>query len=580
MHWCAFRQNRWSFFLGTLLLAATFLWLRSVFWRFNPDTLVFTDDLTVSIAVARLFLNGEHTLLGPPCHVAGRHLGPIYYWYLSLLLWMAREDVLRMAILCTIAKLCAAGIVVWSLRFFLSRSALLLGSLCAILVLSSGQFLWILRKSWHMHFMLLPATALFVVTFLCIYKGPRYFLAFMLCCCLLVQTHFGASPVAVGLAAVLLLRWIKESREEGHLGLTPWRALCRRVLLESCSGYRWMWGVLALLSWLPLALYEYRYPSNLFALWGVHKHQIEGSGGLDVAWNVFYQFSRKLLIGTNPVTDLIGAERAFVRLALILCTGISGGLLFWSYIRRATSEQRWCLGALLVPCIGMFAALSAARPPVYLYYLNPLLPVVPILAGLVLGHAATIVAESFGPTGTSTSRHQVWKALSIGAAMFIPFGYLKTRDLSTNVRQFRAHFGASQNLSHALHVSTLLAANTPSNTEIRIEAGERTGQSKNGYYYFLKGQPLWLMNYSKYFHELPSFHRTKRGHHTGVPPQRARYVVTCSLPGSGWYPLFDHSHLKRPGLQFGERWSVPSSDPKIPCEVIRLVSGREKATKS
>lgn len=561
-------SNFGSFVIYTLLAAAIFFLLRSALWRFNPSTVVFTDDFTVSLAVAKLFLNGEHTLLGPPCHVAGRHLGPIYYWYLSALLWLAQEDAVRTAVLCTITKLGALAVVFGSLWFFCRRTALALGILGAALVACSGQFVWVLRKPWHMHFMLLPATAIFVAAFLCIQKGPRYFLPFVLCAFLLVQTHFGAAPVAAELGLVVLLKWVVDGYWECRAGRATLGAVVREILRTATGQYRWIWGVVAVLSWAPLAIYEYRYGGNLRELFEMQQQQIKGSAGANVAWSVFYQFTRRLVIGTLPVSSLDGWTAALWRLTLLISLCGAAGLLMLSYIRKATAEQRWCVAALVVPCVGMFAALFAASPPVYLYYLNALLPVPLLLVGIVCSEVASLLWSHAGREQSPTRNAPYYLKISLCAAFLAPFAYLKTRDLSQNILQFRAHFLPVQNLSHASSVASVLAANTPAGSHIVIDTLERTSQNKNGYYYLLTQQPLFLMKYSKYFKDLPSFAAPQPGSTGSSRPSRTRFLVMCPGPSPAWQAAYERGHGKRLGLAFDTRWPIPNDANR--CEVVRL----------
>jgi len=421
--------------------------------------------------------------------------------------------------------------------------------------------------------MLLPATAIFVAAFLCIVRGPRYFLPFVLCAFLLVQTHFGAAPMAVGLAAVLGMKWLWEGYAECRSSHVAWRTAIVRFLSEAFGSYRWIWGVLAVASWAPLALYEMRYPSNLLELFEMKRNQIAGSAGLEVAWSVFYQFYRRLFIGILPVSDLTGSAQIVFRWSLIALMLGSTLILGWRYLREASGVQRWCVAALVVPSIAMFLALFAAKPPVYIYYLNSLLPVPPLVAGILLGQVGMLLKSlqrdsTIKTTGANLSR---LSTLTVAIAFLSSFGYLKFRDISRNIEQFRMRFLPIQTLAHAQEVATVLAARAPAGAEFWIQTHQRTSQNKNGYLYLRPEQPLSLMKYSKYFRDMPSFASRNRQSTESGGTVRVDVLVMCPPPSSAWQSSYERGRGRQLRLKVGERWPVPSGTTHSECEVIRLV---------
>jgi len=241
--------------------------------------------------------------------------------------------------------------------------------------------------------------------------------------------------MAVGLAAVLGMKWLWEGYVECRSSHVAWRTAIVRFLAEAFGSYRWIWGVLAVASWAPLALYEMRYPSNLLELFEMKRNQIAGSAGLEVAWSVFYQFYRRLFIGILPVSDLTGSAQIIFRWSLIALLLGSTLILGWRYLREATGVQSWCVAALVVPTIAMFLALFEAKPPVYIYYLNSLLPVPPLVAGILLGQVGMLLKSlqrdsTIKTTGANLSR---LSTLTVAIAFLSSFGYLKFRDISRNI---------------------------------------------------------------------------------------------------------------------------------------------------
>jgi hypothetical protein len=76
-------------------------------WSISPETIYFNSDFALSLAVTQLGLGGDPILLGPPSHIGGRHLGPLYYYLLAFPQLAFGQDVYSIVVFQVVIKVIA-----------------------------------------------------------------------------------------------------------------------------------------------------------------------------------------------------------------------------------------------------------------------------------------------------------------------------------------------------------------------------------------------------------------------------------------------------------------------------------------
>jgi len=124
-----------------VLLVAAFLRLYKI-----RDTLLFLGDQGRDVLVVkRMLVDHKFTLLGPTASVGGFYLGPIYYYFMLLPLWLSRLDPVGPAVMVALVGVAGAWLIYRLASFLVGKSfALLPAFLWAVSspLVKSQRFSW------------------------------------------------------------------------------------------------------------------------------------------------------------------------------------------------------------------------------------------------------------------------------------------------------------------------------------------------------------------------------------------------------------------------------------------------------
>lgn len=197
-----------SIILFFILLLATFL--RT--YRLRSHLIFLGDEGRDALTVKRIIVDRKLTLLGPTASVGGFYLGPIYYYFMILPLWLAGFDPVGPAVMVAVF-----GILTVFFVWLLSRP--LLGKKAALITTLfygvSAKVVYWTRFSWNPNTM-----PFFSVLFLCfLYKGvknlrKKFFFLAGASLGILWQLHYlSLALIPVLLAVIFLLTrrkyWLK-----------------------------------------------------------------------------------------------------------------------------------------------------------------------------------------------------------------------------------------------------------------------------------------------------------------------------------------------------------------------------------
>lgn len=343
--------------VGLLVL----LWL--VFDGFKPERIFFTDDIALSMAVGKTALGGFPVLLGPPSHVGGRHLGGAYYWYVIITQLLSGGDDFKSLFLFTVWKLLAVLFICCLVWFLAGRRGRWWGCAGVLLAFCSPGYVSIIRTAWHNHFLLIPSVLVWAAFLAVLMRGLRCFPVFVLCSSILLQSHFSTAPMLLGLgAALMIFVWRRENGES-------WRRLFH-------PGWPGMSLYLAAaLSWLPLVIYELRFPGSFGELLQARARHTSLPSGLNAALEEIGNFWRVVFPGLRGRWVFGGL--------LLLCAP-----LYAAWKEQKTKTIAYTLGGVVL-VFGSYAFfLSRLGAPLYSSYLYGALPVPALLAGLCAGSIA------------------------------------------------------------------------------------------------------------------------------------------------------------------------------------------------
>jgi len=170
-------------------------------FNLSADNTLFTNDMALSFAVADDFITSlDVILLGPPSHVGGRHLGPLYFYYLSLVYLVANKSVIVASVILGIIRVFAlqAAFTLALLPFFRPRTVATSVFLALlIIVLTPNPFPF--RVPWHGNDILLCGAIILTASILSVQKSNIWLL--FLGCSASLQLHYGSLPlIAIGLS--------------------------------------------------------------------------------------------------------------------------------------------------------------------------------------------------------------------------------------------------------------------------------------------------------------------------------------------------------------------------------------------
>ncbi len=450
-------------------LPAIIVWIivsALLLYRITPENVFYGDDVATSLAAASAMLRGESVLLGPPSHLGGRHLGPVYYWHNALCLWLSGGDTFGALVWDIRIKLIGVLITLCTLVLFLQGRALLVGTFFAGFSMLAGEIPAVVRLPWHSNFLLLPCSLVFLTAILSIQRGGYWFAAFIVSASLALQTHFSSLPLIAALGLLTLYGLWSRREKENFL----W--------LGCISGFVFLLSAIA-----PL-LYEMRQPSNIARLFGVHGHGEKARAGVGDAVKIMSEFFTRNL-GMGELPGATGLLQLFV--PALLALGI-----FYA-LRKKSSEEKLSLAVLLFPWFFYLVFLALLHPPVLHFYLLALSGAVPLLAGI-----------GFAALGASPARALLsYICLGLCAIIFV-------FSASKNFLSYTGTpYAVYNTVPHAEEITRLIKADSRGRPARIITRGKYN--HREGTFYYLLGQE-WnpLFYYASSFKEVPSFRRKLR----------------------------------------------------------------------
>lgn len=341
------------------IIAIVALLFVATFTDFSSLTVPFSEDSGLTWAVTQHGLHGEIPLLGPPSHIGGRHIGPFFYWHQIAVAFLAGGDPFLTVLMLAVLRVLA----IVGLAYLVSKSAhtpfgAFAGGAAVLVTAINFQLLEIVRAPWQPHELLVTGT-LFLWSVSRLLDRPSLSEApwVLLTSSLFVQTHFAAALLILPVLACSFPRFILSDR-------TPSRGYL----------YLGVGRVLLILVWLPTMIYFLRYPETLSNLLAGSELATASSSGPRHVLSSLAGTVTKLL----PFTPLFPT---FVRRILWL-TVLAGALGTNIPLFKAKTAPL-NLG-ILCALVVYFLVLAAVRPPIYSYYLYPLIPALLFLLGTLL----------------------------------------------------------------------------------------------------------------------------------------------------------------------------------------------------
>lgn len=488
----------------------------------------FANDQSTDFIVARYAERGIWPLLGPPTHIGGRHLGPIYYWYTIAIAKFAAFDIVSAAQLFSLSKVVAAIIILGCIAAASAGGTAIGSVLGAAIVFLCAQYHHVINVQWHSNYLLFPSAFAFGTALGTVKFPVRFFPFFFVSLALLGLSHLSSAPVVLGLSLSVLLYLYRA----GALKI----ALMQRTTALA--------ALLCAALMLPTMFYEITYPSNIHRLLHAsHGVQAEKFIGLPSALQGAGVFLLKnsLSLQFHSVPKIL--QSTFI-LLIFLATLVHG-------MRTRTGRFRWAVAVVLVPVILTAVILGFFRSPLHPHYFNSSIAAPIFLIAIVGQHAAYLFL--------SRRNHKVIRSVT-GLLLLLAFFSFFVRRLV--VPQVRTAFKKSAPFSFAdISFTSQLIENdaaalkaTPPLVYFRLTAKF----VRNSYYYlFDTGSPE--VEYKDYFLELP---QTFNEHRVPISKMSHSYFFMCGVP---------HAALERSLLApFKEEWTEDESFFIYSCKIIRL----------
>lgn len=515
----------------TLLGGILFYFL--LFQNFTAETVHFAQDQALFLAVADSALHGEWPLLGPPSHIGGRHPGPIYYLFTTLCWWLGQGDVLKTVFFSALfqsGSALAVLYIVCSLNQGTSRVAAALG---VLLTICAGSIIPTTRGMWQSNFVVLTSAVFIALCYWVLKKGPYYLPLALIGGSLLIQSHLSAGP----LAFVMILSLIAFFIWNHKFKYSSYQPLSKIYLAVSIIG--------VIICWIPLLIYELRHPSIVSGLFSSYGKEVQGSAGFIDAVKIVYEFLFTAFLG--GLGRLKNSYAAYFGFTLILIVFAQATFLS---LKELSLHMRWYLFSLFLTALAYFLLLTRLTPPLYSYYLNPLLPLVALVGGLS--------ASSWWNTLRSTSSlvtKRAW-AFFLLILLFVALrgaygNYLRYR----LVPKFNIH-----SLYHAYKIVNAIEADNQKNERIKIFSKWHSSIMGNAYYFLLGPSYYSDLDYAERHLEIAALQRGKEG----VDQFNQSYFVICPKPYS--------KALKKVLHGFKRRWKVSTELPldTKECGLFRL----------
>jgi hypothetical protein len=442
-------------------ILAVIYFVVSVFHNYSPDNIPFTNDIALSNAIVRLMSEGQNVLLGPPSHTGGRHLGPLYYWYLWLASALSGGDPYLTAMVCTVFKIIGVFICCWMLS-----SYSLWHAAGALLCFSTLPYIEVLRTPWHPHELLFFVSLYLYATQRLLEKGGQNFPLYLLAAFMAVQLHYSAI-LLVAPVSIAVIGWLLYTQGAGFF---------RSILPKKL--YQYIFYAAAILLWLPPVIYEMYYASNIRALVNGQALARQQHDNFKTVIDIFSAFFKDFTFGAHilPATFKSSAS-LLLKLAAVIFAGV---LVF--FLRREKLAKRVFFGALLCACCAYFFALLPLRNHA-VYFLYGLLPLPAIFFGYLFG---TLIK----------SNNYCAKALLI-VLLFLPI-----RQITLHFRGLAPKTSVLNSLTHAEEMADSIKADYRQNPPARIMAGAASVYSKDAFLFFLGKDYFPQMQYWNLFNEL------------------------------------------------------------------------------
>ncbi len=500
-----------------------------VFFNLDSNHTFFANDQALTFSVVHQMNLGEVLLAGPPSHVGGRHMGPYYYWLMSLFQMIGGGGALG-AIFVSAA---VTGLAVLAIGLYVGRGRCL--SLVAVFLVACSGYLDTIRIPWHPHILLILSALFLWSTKRFFEQGLTELGWWAFSGSILAQTHSAAGPFVVGVGGVV--------------GLVTLRRVWRREFGESSWIYATGGWALFLATLVPLVIYNLNFDGNLFKLMRVHG--AHGShAGMAAASKSLWVFLSGQFFG--PWGGVGVFQVSLIGIILVLVASRGGLRMLRDGILLRPGFWLAVLGGTAMTAI----ALSRFAPPLYTYYWSVLLPL-PLMAAGFLGG---VIERSSG----------ILRAASIAVLVLLLWsGFSGVR------RYFGQPFvpfhtlGAAERVVGAMHD---LAEEHRINGKVEILTRLLAKSMKNTYNFLYQVDRFDQLEVSYKFKELSAAPASD------VPEKfdgDFRFIVFCPVPYSAERKRI-MAPLRKNWAVLGDRFSLESGG-KDRC-LIRLLQRRRPST--
>lgn len=347
----AVTNNSWKYLKIALILVAALTYSCLCLKDLDARHLSFTNDLALSMAVGGEGLKGNIALLGPPSHRGGRHLGPVYYLFVSLVEFLSSNDVETSLKIFTYSSLLLSFLIVLIVYYLFPKDRRYFAALAVLIQFIVSNWPTFVRSAWHAQTLLLTSVAIFAL-FMHGRTLSTSFWLFILLASLSLQMHFSSLPMLLALGVLSAFVFPISRALKMH-----WLWIC-------------LFATVFLLLWLPPLIFEYHYGSNLSQVAQGSLYKTGSKAGIYEVRRIAYEFFLNFASKVRPP--------AWLSLALIF------SLLLLLARRLQTEIRIWVLG---LPLLLTLIFLTQLKAPLMPYFLYALIPVVPLSVAFGLVYA-------------------------------------------------------------------------------------------------------------------------------------------------------------------------------------------------
>lgn len=479
-----------------------------VFYNFTADNIFFANDQATDFIVAREWLSGDMPLLGPPSHVGGRHPGPIYYGFVTLLYFLAGKNITVAIALAALCKVLSVGLLFCAFRELLPKSSstqIIFAMIGAALCIMQPPYVWLFRVGWHSNFLFIAGLIAASSCLPVLRHGPSRLPVAALGLSFLFLTHLSSVPVVGAFALIIACRFFTN---RGRWSTGP----ANKSLL-----YASFVGVLIL--WSPVIYHELNFPQNFAALFNLHSsHQLKAG------------ILKSISMAVNFLAyNCTGLPKDSISFASKLVFIVISGFFACRFFKERDPVGRWQCALIFAPIISTIFVLARFKEPLYSHYFNSSIFIPAFLSGLIFWQAAH---EAF------TSATPIRKYAGI---LFITC--FTTVALFGGFRSFRTfrspRFDSFYTLAHfETAASDMQKIVGETNEPITVITSLKSKVSRNGYAYFLPLNYHLNLEYENFFHELDYFAANhsvaQRGIFIACPPPHAELRNRLVENLQGW----------------------------------------------